>query len=170
MTDIVDDRGVKAEGRSVSEQYYKSLPRRRMGAGMLIVDDVGRPLLVEPTYKSTWEIPGGVVETGEDPRTCAAREVREELGLDLAPGRILVMDHTTEPPSQGDAIMLIYAGGVLDAPGSIRLRTSELRSYRFIPDETLDHLVSPSFAFRVRQALHARREGIVIEIINGSAV
>jgi 8-oxo-dGTP diphosphatase len=53
-----------------------------MGAGVLFTNAAGDPLLVEPTYKDTWEIPGGLVEAGEDPRTCAMREVREELGWD----------------------------------------------------------------------------------------
>ncbi|MEV2220163.1 NUDIX hydrolase [Nocardia vinacea] len=43
------------------------LPRKRMGAGALFVDDVDRVLLVEPTYMGYWELPGGVVEADESP-------------------------------------------------------------------------------------------------------
>lgn len=151
------------------DAYYASLPRRRMGAGLLFVDEAGRPLLVEPTYKPTWEIPGGVVEAGEDPRACAWREVREELGLDLPVGRLLVIDHKSEPPPRGDSTMLVYAGGVLRDPAAIRLPESELRSFRFVPDDELDGLVSERFAYRVRQAVRAFRDGITIEIVDGRA-
>ena len=47
----------------------------RVAAGVLIRDDAGRVLLVKPTYKDGWEIPGGYVEKGESPHAAATREV-----------------------------------------------------------------------------------------------
>jgi ADP-ribose pyrophosphatase YjhB (NUDIX family) len=67
--------------------HLASLPAKRMGSGALIRDPEGRVLLVEPTYKATWEVPGGVVESDESPRGACARELREELGLEIAVGR-----------------------------------------------------------------------------------
>jgi 8-oxo-dGTP diphosphatase len=49
-------------------------------------------LLVEPVYKDYWEIVGGCVEANESPRPGAAREVKEELGQTVVPGRLLVVD------------------------------------------------------------------------------
>jgi 8-oxo-dGTP diphosphatase len=42
----------------------------RVAAGVLFRDAVGRVLLVKPTYKDGWEIPGGYVEVGESPPSC----------------------------------------------------------------------------------------------------
>ena len=36
---------------------------------------------------TTWEVPAGTLEPGEEPLACAQRELREEAGLDLAAGR-----------------------------------------------------------------------------------
>ncbi len=69
-----------------------TFPSKRIAAAALIRDADDRFLLVEPVYKPTWLLPGGVVEQDEDPAAACAREVREELGLDLTPGRLLVVD------------------------------------------------------------------------------
>ena len=55
----------------------------RVAAGALFSDESGRVLLVKPTYKKTWDIPGGYVEPGESPRAACIREIREELGLSV---------------------------------------------------------------------------------------
>ena len=56
----------------------------RVAAGALFFDDQGRVLLVHPTYKDTWDIPGGYVERGESPAAACRRELKEELGIDRA--------------------------------------------------------------------------------------
>jgi 8-oxo-dGTP pyrophosphatase MutT (NUDIX family) len=48
-------------------------------------------LFVRHSYgdRGHWELPGGGIKRGEDPRDTAAREANEELGLDLAAWRAL---------------------------------------------------------------------------------
>jgi 8-oxo-dGTP diphosphatase len=49
----------------------------RMAAGIAIRDPGGRILLVRPTYKDGWDIPGGYVEPGESPAEACRRELKE---------------------------------------------------------------------------------------------
>lgn len=77
------------------------LPRRRAGSGTPIVDINGRALLLELRYASTRETSGGIAESGEDPRTPCTREIRNELGLDVRSGRLLMLEHETNPPQRG---------------------------------------------------------------------
>ncbi|MEV6596890.1 NUDIX hydrolase [Actinoplanes sp. NPDC051346] len=63
----------------MTHDFTTTLPRKRMGAAVLLSDDRGRVLLVEPTYKDHWEIPGGAVEADESPYAAAMREVDERL-------------------------------------------------------------------------------------------
>ncbi|WSZ94010.1 NUDIX hydrolase [Micromonospora sp. NBC_00858] len=47
----------------------------RIAAGALFLDEEGRVLLVRPSYKKHWEIPGGFVEPGESPPAASKREI-----------------------------------------------------------------------------------------------
>jgi 8-oxo-dGTP diphosphatase len=61
-------------------------PRKRVGVDMLIRDERGRLLWVDPKYKSDWDLPGGMSEANEEPADTARRELKEELGLDIRRG------------------------------------------------------------------------------------
>jgi len=50
------------------DEYFASLARTRLGSGALITDELGRVLMVEPTYKNHLEVPRGAVEAGENAR------------------------------------------------------------------------------------------------------
>ena len=95
--------------------YQTALPMKRLSAGMLLFDEQGQLLVVEPTYKDTWEIPGGVVEDNESPRQAAMRELEEELGLQCVPLRLLGVDYTGENNNRTESLHFIFLGPVLTA-------------------------------------------------------
>jgi 8-oxo-dGTP diphosphatase len=66
-------------------------PRPVVAVGLVARDRGGRLLLVEranPPAKGRWSLPGGRVEGGETIAAAAARELREETGLEAAVGEI----------------------------------------------------------------------------------
>lgn len=74
-------------------------PRRPgVGCGVAIVRD-GKLLLVlrlRQPEADHWGLPGGKVDWGEPIRDAAAREIHEELGLVVTPGRLLCMADTID--------------------------------------------------------------------------
>ena len=69
---------------SISEEDF---PKARVVAGLL--RDGNRILLVHRSperrwYPGVWDMPGGHVEPGERPGVALARELCEELGIDIA--------------------------------------------------------------------------------------
>ena len=154
---------------SREETYYTSLPQRYVGAGVLITDESGQVLMVEPTYKSSWEVPGGVTEKSESTWAAAVRECQEELGIAVDVDRLLLVEHQTVP-GRGDSIMFLYDGGTLPHDVELTLPAAELRSYRFVAPSDLDAITSPRLANRLRVALRARSEGSLIELHDGVAV
>src|SRR3954462_11446631 len=88
------------------------MARPRVAAGVLVHDAQGRVLMVRPTYKDGWDIPGGYVEPDESPTAAAQREFQEELGVPRGPGRLLVVDWAPHP-DEGDKLLFIFDGGPL---------------------------------------------------------
>ncbi|HEY2549335.1 MAG TPA: NUDIX domain-containing protein [Streptosporangiaceae bacterium] len=61
-------------------------------AGAVIRDAAGRLLLIRRRNEpgaGLWSLPGGRIEPGETAEQAVVREVREETGLEVSPGRLL---------------------------------------------------------------------------------
>src|SRR6266511_641762 len=95
--------------------------RKRVAADVIIRDGAGRLLLVDPTYKPDWDLPGGMAEANEPPRQAACRELQEELGLELPIGRLLCVDWVSPHGPWDDLLMFVFDGGVLDTPDTSRM-------------------------------------------------
>lgn len=150
--------------------HLARLPAKRMGSGALIRDPEGRVLLVEPTYKATWEIPGGAVEGDESPRAACARELREELGLEIPVGRLLVVEWQGPEPDRTESLMHVYDGGTLASLDAVRLPPEELASAAFVAEPDLDSVLATRLARRVRAALAAVAEDVLVELEDGVRV
>jgi 8-oxo-dGTP diphosphatase len=138
------------------------LPRIPASSGALIFDDAGRLLIVNPTYKAHWTIPGGIMEAdGETPWEACRREVREEVGLEVSTGRLVVVDFLRPRPSKPGGMRFLFDCGVL--PGglldSIQLQEEELSEYR---------LAKPARALELLSKPLRRRVGAVLDVVGPS--
>ncbi|MBX3010170.1 MAG: NUDIX hydrolase [Caldilineaceae bacterium] len=129
--------------------------RKRVAAGAFFLDEEQRILLVNPTYKPQWEIPGGMVEESEAPREACQREIAEELGLTIIPGYLLSIGYLPAKDARGDSLRFIFWGGVLDALArtALHLPADELSEYRFVTLEEAAALVTPSLHGQLGQCL-----------------
>lgn len=74
--------------------------RPRVGCGAAILDDQGRLLLVKRVKSPEadhWGVPGGKLDWGEAARTCAEREIAEELGIRIIAGPVLAVTDMIAP-------------------------------------------------------------------------
>jgi 8-oxo-dGTP diphosphatase len=171
---VVAARVGGVSGRVVlpADEYVASLARKRMAAGALFRDDAGGVLLVDPTYKPVWDLPGGAVEAEESPHAACRREVREELGLDRAPGRVLAVDWVPSRPERPEGLTVVYDGGVLSQAEirTIVLADGELAGFAFVAPVDVWARVTPLLARRIAACLEAVNAGTVAALENGSPV
>ncbi|GLW06040.1 hypothetical protein Misp01_11700 [Microtetraspora sp. NBRC 13810] len=141
-------------------EWYAGLPMVYASASMLFTDADDRVLLVKPNYRPGWAVPGGVIEEGEAPHECAAREIEEELGLVVAAGPLLVVDWA---PPEGDRprtmVHFMFDGGTLPGTAGIRLQSEELDDVAFLPWPEATARLLPVAMARLPAARRARRDG-----------
>jgi 8-oxo-dGTP diphosphatase len=128
--------GVTDGGGSLAGESSSATPAIPASAGAMIFDRKGRLLILKPTYKSGWTIPGGVMEAdGETPWEACQREVREECGLEVNSGRLACVDFRhPRPGSPGGMRFLFDCGGFADASlRDIALQRDEISRHRIVP-------------------------------------
>src|SRR5690348_9091527 len=69
-----------------------AMPEQRIPCVGAIITDSDRILLIRRGHEpeaGRWSLPGGRIEAGETDEQALIREVREETGLEVAPGRLI---------------------------------------------------------------------------------
>ncbi|BFU44828.1 NUDIX domain-containing protein [Krasilnikovia sp. MM14-A1004] len=138
----------------------ESVPARpSVSAGAVFFDDDGRVLLVDPTYKQFWNLPGGGVDVGETPRAACLREIREELGLVVGVGPLLVTAWT--PAGPDGRLYFVFDGGVLTARqrDAIVLNPGELARHAFVDADEAGQMLSAAQRALMAEVIAARAEG-----------
>lgn len=158
-----------AQGVLSGRAYQLTLPRKRMAAGVLFLDQAQRILIVKPTYRDRWLIPGGVVEEDESPAAAGVREVREELGLDINLGRLLCLDYQSSTEERTESLQFVFYGGVLvaDQMAQVVIPRDELSAYEFASQEVAASKLIPRLATRIHLALSALDRGVTVYAEDG---
>ena len=149
------------------------LPAIPVSAGALIFDRAGRLLILKPTYKSGWTIPGGVMEAdGETPWEACRREVAEECGLRIGaghPARLACMDFRRPRPGRPGGIRYLFdCDAFSDASlAEIVVQPEEIAEYRVADLRTALTMLRKPIRRRVRaatggQALHYLEDGLPV--------
>jgi len=140
--------------------WYARLPTMFAAAAALFTSADGGLLLVKPNYRNHWSLPGGILEHGEPPHEGCRRDVEEELGLDITPGRLLVVGwagpHEMRPRP---VVHFIFDGGMLADDAPIQLQEEELDEYRFVELAALDDYLPLIISTRVAAGLRSRDTG-----------
>jgi 8-oxo-dGTP diphosphatase len=113
-------------------------PRPPVLVAAAVLIEQGRVLLTQRKrgthLEGAWEFPGGKVEPGEDPRDALARELEEEIGVDVTVGDpVEVTFHRYEEKS----VLLLFFE-VARKPGSSEPRVLDVAGIEWAGPEDLD--------------------------------
>jgi 8-oxo-dGTP diphosphatase len=131
------------------------LPRIPASAGALIFDDGGRLLILKPTYKKGWTVPGGQVDAdGESPWDACRRETREECGLLITSGRLVCVDFLRPRPSRPGGVRFLFDCGALSDRhlAEVKVDGLEIEAHRLAPLDEARTLLSGPVRRRVMAA------------------
>ncbi|GAA2663746.1 NUDIX hydrolase [Streptomyces lunalinharesii] len=159
--------------------YMRSRHAVWMSAAAIFTDALQRVLLVKPTYRRQWLLPGGAAEPHESPRQACRREITEEIGLERVPGRLLAVHWL--PPNHPDIdagiqlpgeIRYLFDGGTLadDEITDLRMPQNELTGFEFVDSTQLDQHMIPLDARIALAALRARLSGTTAHLEGGQHV
>ena len=162
------------------QKYFDGLPKKHMATGAIMFDRKNRLLIVKPTYKDGWTIPGGVVDADESPRTACIREVKEEVSLDITDPTLLCVDYVTagsyeylgENLRKPEVFQFVFDGGILSDGqiSDIRIQEEELSEYRFVTIDEALKLLRANLTLRIPKCLEAIESGRVCYLENGEKV
>ncbi len=94
------------------------------GAGVALWHE-GRILLIRTSYRSCYSLPGGFVRRGEASEAAARRELREEVGVELA-GRPLRLAWSGTIPFESRQDTVDIWEIVLETAPAVRIMSQEL--------------------------------------------
>jgi len=122
-------------------------------AAGIVTDDNGRVLLLKHVFRpgSGWGLPGGFINPGEQPEVAVARELSEEVGLELESVQLFTT-RVFKKPNQLEIVFRCRARGPAK-PRSLEVSRIEW----FAPEKLPDGL--PMDQKRLIQ--HALAEGVV---------
>lgn len=150
-------RSVGSRLRSAGYRGFYRLPppiRRRLvrlvaptytvGAVILVQDTEDRLLLLRQPPGHGWSLPGGMIDRGERPVDCAARELAEETGLRLSVDDLSAATPNAVAHSHGHWVDFVYQASVDPEDHEITVDGGEVLEARWHNLTTLPPLTVPT--------------------------
>ena len=124
----------------------ESDPNWKVSVNALIETSDGM-LLVKPSYKKGWDLPGGIVESDESPVEGLMREIVEELGTSAKIGGLRCVDYIHSDWESRPVIMLIFSATI--SVNEVCIDGQELIDWRIVPRDIALNTVSKNMKIRL---------------------
>lgn len=121
--------------------HIPSTIKPSIGIGGIVFDHAGRVLLIRRATapaRGQWSLPGGRQEAGETMREACRREIGEETGLEVSPGRIVAV---VERRVEGFHYVIVdFLATLQSAPPATPRAAGDVSEARWVPMNEIDRL------------------------------
>lgn len=142
--DVCDENGNLA-GYSRLRQTVPHKGETYLATAAFLKDESGNILITRRSMQKKsapgeWELTGGGVRAGETPLQAVCREVREEVGVDIAPYAPQAIGKVVDTDASGSWMMVIFAVTLPLSLGKLTLQPEEIMDAALVPFESLKAL------------------------------
>ena len=112
-----------------------------LGTTAVVRDEQGRVLIQQRSDSGAWNLPGGIMEIGEDPAASNMREVHEETGLHIQPIRLVGVyggdEYFVTYPNGDEVAYINYVFESRIVGGKLEMTDGESTAQRFVTPDNL---------------------------------
>jgi ADP-ribose pyrophosphatase YjhB (NUDIX family) len=129
--------------KEITEEHFFG----KVAQKAVIIKDGNVLLVRDPREeKEIWELPGGRLNVGEDPKEGLAREIFEELGVDVDVHDVLHVEQFLQGSEGNNTLMIAYRASLSEPEAVLLPDSKEIAEVRFVPvNEVLDLNLFPEY-------------------------
>jgi len=147
--------------------WIQTLAKRHTASGAFIFNDQNQLLILKPSYKDGWNLPGGVTDEFESPYQTVIRECKEETNLNIEIKDLVLVDYIQEiiKDKKYDHVEF-YFTVIVENISDIQIDNEEIIDYKFIDIKEAKDFLSPKYNQRLQAVLQAQRYPVLFSNCN----
>ena len=147
--------------------WMQTLAKRHTASGAFIFNDQDQLLILKPSYKDGWNLPGGVTDEFESPYQTVIRECKEETNLNIEIQDLVLVDYIQEiiKDKKYDHVEF-YFTVIVENISNIQIDNEEIIDYKFIDIKEAEDFLSPKYYQKLQAVLTAQRYPVLFSNCN----
>ena len=109
-------------------------------AQKIVIEKQGKVLISRGVGDAKFDLPGGRLNVGEDPKEALKREIQEELGVAVEVGDAFSMETYIKPQTGEPHLYLAYRGRLQDEETAFILAEGEVAEVRWVSHDESQNL------------------------------
>jgi 8-oxo-dGTP pyrophosphatase MutT (NUDIX family) len=121
-------------------------------------------LILKPSYKEGWNLPGGVTDKFESPYQTVIRECKEETNLDIQIKELVLIDYIQETiDGHNFDHVEFYFTAIAKSFTDIKIDNEEVIDYKFVDTTQAKEFLSENYYNRLQAVLRAKSYPVLFD-------